>query len=34
VKTRWNLTIDPVERTALEHLAQGCPEQRIDVPLA
>jgi hypothetical protein len=34
VKTRWDLTVDPAEHSALEQLADGCPETTLDVPLA
>lgn len=34
VKTRWNLSIDPAEQAALAELADACPDDRIDVPLA
>jgi hypothetical protein len=34
VKTRWNLTIDHAEQTALRELAAACPDDPIDVPLA
>lgn len=34
VKTRWNLAIDPAERTSLQHIADACPDDRLDAPLA
>ncbi|MEV6006066.1 HNH endonuclease family protein [Streptomyces sp. NPDC051976] len=34
VKTRWNLAVDPMEQAALERLADQCPDDALDVPLA
>ncbi|MFE9003060.1 HNH endonuclease family protein [Streptomyces sp. NPDC007875] len=34
VKTRWGLTVDPVEADALEQLAAGCPDEDLTVALA
>ncbi|MET9222301.1 HNH endonuclease family protein [Streptomyces sp. NPDC003300] len=34
VKTRWNLSIDPAEQAALTDIADSCPDDELDVPLA
>ena len=34
VKTRWGLTVDETERTALTSIAETCPEAIIDIALA
>ncbi|EXU61759.1 hypothetical protein Z951_45360 [Streptomyces sp. PRh5] len=34
VKTRWGLSADPVEASALERVAAGCPDEEITVVLA
>jgi hypothetical protein len=34
VKTRWGLSVDPVELAALDELAAGCTDDNLDVSLA
>ncbi len=34
VKHRWQLNVDPAERTALLRLAEACPNNPIKVPRA
>jgi len=34
VKTRWHLSVDQAEQTALRERAEQCPDTKVDVPLA